>query len=138
MSKNIQMDEAHIIISANKTPTAVNIKNRLKQWYQSEAQLYLAQRTKYFAAIMDVKPRLVTTRTYNARWGCCSNRKEITYNWQIIMAPEHIIDYLIVHELAHIKEHNHSKQFWAHVEAVLPDYKEHKRYLDNNGQYYQL
>jgi len=137
-ANSIQMDDTDIIVSSNKTQSPASVKNRLKKWYQSGAQLHLAKRTRHFAAILEVKPRLVNTRTYSARWGCCSNRKEITYNWQIIMAPENIIDYLVVHELCHIKEHNHSRQFWNHVESVLPDYKDSKLYLDKNGQQYQL
>lgn len=131
-TKSIKINDSSIIVSSNQAPTPNNIKNRLKKWYQTQAQLYLAKRTKYFAKIIGVKPRLVNTRTYSARWGCCSNRREITYNWQIIMAPEHIIDYIVVHELCHIKEHNHSPEYWALLEAVMPDYKERKEWLFNN------
>ena len=60
------------------------------------------------------------------------------YNWQIIMAPESIIDYVIVHELCHIKEHNHSPGFWALVEDEMPDYKERKQWLDLNGYLLQF
>ena len=127
-----------IVMTSNKTPTATSIKNRLIKWYRQQAQTYLAQRTKHYAEIIGVKPRLVNTRTYSARWGCCSHRREITYNWLIIMAPEKIIDYIIVHELCHIKEHNHSKAFWAHVEAILPDYKLSKKWLNTYGQQIQM
>ena len=132
--KDVILDDSSITIYSNKPLSSTSIKNRLRKWFQSQAQIYLARRTRTFAALMVVKPRLVNTRTYSARWGCCSNKKEITYNWQIIMAPEHIIDYVIVHELCHIKEHNHSSAFWAHVENMMPDYKDRKKWLDINGR----
>ena len=133
VSKNIVLDESSITLYSRKPLSSTSIKNRLKRWFQSEAQIYLAKRTRFYAAYLSVNPRLINTRTYRARWGCCSNRREITYNWQIIMAPEHIIDYVIVHELCHIKEHNHSKAFWTQVENMMPDYKERKKWLDQNG-----
>ena len=131
--KDIILDEDSITLCSSKPLTPNSIKNRLKKWYQTQAQLYLAKRTKTFAALLVVKPKLINTRTYRARWGCCSNKKEITYNWQIIMAPERIIDYVIVHELCHIKQHNHSPTFWALVEQQMPDYKERKQWLDKQG-----
>ena len=136
--KRIEIDDNTLCLFSNKVPTSLNIKNRLTRWYREQAQIYLATRTRYFATMMLVKPRLVNTRTYRARWGCCSTRKEITYNWLIIMAPVHIIDYLIVHELCHIKEHNHSPAFWNRVENVLPDYKQSRSWLDENGHLLKL
>lgn len=136
--KSIEMTPTSINVGSRSLPTSNNVKNRLKMWYQAEAQLYLAKRTRYFADKIGVKPRLVNTRSYRARWGCCSNRREITYNWMIIMAPPEIIDYVIVHELCHIKEHNHSIHFWRHVEAVMPDYKERKQWLDTHGYLIQF
>ena len=136
--KNIVLDDDSIRIYSSKSLASSTIKNRLKKWMQTQAQLYLAKRTKTFAALLVVSPKLINTRSYKARWGCCSNKKEITYNWQIIMAPEHIIDYVIVHELCHIKEHNHSPAFWSHVENLMPDYKERKKWLDKNGHTIQF
>jgi len=134
----IELSDDAITLFSYKPLSSVTIKNRLTKWYRAQAQLYLAQRTHYYAQLMGVKPKLINTRTYKARWGCCSTSREITYNWQIIMAPEHIMDYLIVHELCHIKEHNHSSSFWTHVEAIVPDYKDKKRWLDQNGYQFQL
>ena len=136
--KRIVLDANHICLYSNAVPSSLTIRNRLTKWYREQAQLYLARRTRYFSALLLVRPLRVNVRTYRARWGCCSTNKEITYNWLIIMAPENIIDYLIVHELCHIKEHNHSRAFWKHVENILPDYKESRAWLDSNGHLLKL
>lgn len=137
-SKRIVLDDESIYMYSNAVPSTLTIRNRLTKWYREQAQLYLARRTRYFSALLLVKPLRVNIRTYSARWGCCSINKEITYNWLIIMAPENIIDYLIVHELCHIKEHNHSRAFWKHVENILPDYRESRAWLDSNGHLLKL
>jgi len=134
----IELDEQKITLYSHRPLKAVTIKNRLNKWYRAQAQLYLSLRTRELAENIGLKPRRINTRTYRSRWGCCSSNREITYNWQIIMAPEHIIDYLIVHELCHMKEHNHSPRYWSHVAAVLPDYKQSKKWLDQNGHQFHF
>ena len=72
---------------------------------------------------MNVTPIAVKVNSAKTRWGSCSGRNSINFSWRLIMADDDVIDYVIVHELAHIKEHNHSDRFWAVVASVLPDYK---------------
>jgi predicted metal-dependent hydrolase len=71
---------------------------------------------------------------FKARWGSCSTHGDITFNWRIIMAPHRIVDYVVVHELAHLKHHDHSPRFWKGVETVIPDYRECREWLKNYGQ----
>ena len=78
---------------------------------------------------MGVTPIAVKINSAMRRWGSCSSRMSLNFSWRLIMADDAIIDYVVVHELAHIKEMNHSARFWAVVESVLPDFRERKRKL---------
>ncbi|MDR0913248.1 MAG: M48 family metallopeptidase [Methanobrevibacter sp.] len=99
------------------------IKWYLIKIYKLIAKDYLTKRTKYFANILNLKPTKIGVTNAKTRWGSCSGKNSINFSWKIIMADDEIIDYLIIHELSHIKEKNHSQKFWNEVEKVLPDYK---------------
>jgi len=109
--------------------TATKIKDTLIQIYKGLSKKTLRQKTEYFAKHMNVSPSAVKVGNAKTHWGSCSNSNSINFSWRLIMADEQTIDYVIVHELAHIKEHNHSLRFWSIVEAVLPDYKERQKTL---------
>lgn len=109
------------------------IEASLADWYRHQAGRHLAEKTVRFASTLDVRPKAVTLKNYRSRWGSCTARGDIFYNWRIIMAPSRIVDYLVVHELAHLVHHNHSPRFWACVASVLPDYRAHRDWLKLNG-----
>ena len=75
----------------------------------------------------------ISIREQKTRWGSCSSAGNLNFNWRLIFAPEEVLDYVVVHELAHRKEMNHSKAFYAVVESVLPDYKSSRRWLREHG-----
>ena len=75
----------------------------------------------------------VRVRDMHTRWGSCSGKGNLNFHWKLILMPPEVLDYVVVHELAHLKEMNHSPRFWAVVEAVLPDYKERRQWLKENG-----
>lgn len=97
--------------------------------YKNLAKQYLIPRVAYFSEIMGVKPYDVKVSSAARRWGSCSGRGNINFSWRLIMAPPEAVDYVIVHELAHLTEMNHSAGFWKIVENVLPDYKEREKLL---------
>ena len=97
--------------------------------YTRLAKIHLAERVEVFAKQMMVSPTAVKVNSAKGRWGSCSNRKSLNFSWRLIMADDDVIDYVVVHELAHIIEMNHSAKFWAIVENVLPDYMERKSRL---------
>jgi predicted metal-dependent hydrolase len=99
------------------------IKYAVIQIYKMVAKNLLTNKVIDYAKLMNVNPIAVKVNSAKTRWGSCSTHNSINFSWRLIMASDDIIDYVVVHELAHIREHNHSKQFWAIVESVLPDYK---------------
>lgn len=105
----------------------------LEHWYRQKAWQRLTEKTQIYVKKLQVQPKSVQVRSYKARWGSCSVAGDISYNWRIIMAPQRIVDYVVVHELCHILEHNHSPRFWQHVENQMPDFREHKEWLKQNS-----
>ena len=94
----------------------------------------LKEKTKRYASILGVNPQSVDLKEYKARWGSCSSSGDVTYNWRIIIAPHHIVDYIVVHELCHLLEHNHGPKYWKLVQSVVPNYREHREWLKVNGE----
>ena len=111
--------------------TAEQIKYASVQIYRMLAKSCLSAKTFEFAKQMGVMPSHIKINSAKTRWGSCSARKSINFSWRLIMADDAVIDYVIVHELAHLSEMNHSAQFWAIVEGVLPDYRERKARLQD-------
>lgn len=101
----------------------------VKQFYKREAIKMMSERVEYWAQEMNLHPRQVRFRNQRTRWGSCSTRKTISLNWRLIAAPLEIIDYVIIHELAHLEHHNHSKNFWSLVEKFCPDYRASEKWL---------
>ncbi len=109
------------------------IKSKLINWYREHAEARLAEKTDRLAGIVGVCPKTIKVRDYKARWGSCSSTGEISYNWKIILAPHRIVDYVVVHELCHLLEHNHSSRYWVHVKRYVRDWKECRDWLKTNS-----
>lgn len=105
------------------------LRNHFIRIYKTLAQEYLFSRASYFTQLMKVKPTGISLSSAKTSWGSCSGQNRIRFSWRLIMAEKSIIDYVVVHELAHILEHNHSPRFWAIVAAILPDYPQHRQGL---------
>jgi predicted metal-dependent hydrolase len=120
----------------NVAPVALKeqICNNLILWYKKQAEILFSQRINVFSEVMQVSPSKITIRQQKTRWGSCSSKGNININWKLIMMPISVIDYVLVHELAHLKHLNHSSSFWKFVEAFLPDYKARKLLLKEYGR----
>lgn len=94
---------------------------------------YIPKRVSYFAKQIGVTYGKITIRNQKTRWGSCSSKGNLNFNCLLMLTPPEVIDYVVVHELCHRKEMNHSGAFWAEVEKVLPDYKEQVKWLKENG-----
>ena len=98
-----------------------------------EALRVIPERVRYFAPLVGVTYGRITIRNQRTRWGSCSAKGNLNFNCLLMKAPSDVIDYVVVHELCHRLEMNHSPRFWAEVERVLPDYKQAKKWLKENG-----
>ena len=97
------------------------------------AKVELPARTWELAAVTGVEVRLVTVRNQRSRWGSCSEHGTISLNWRLVQTPDFVRDYIIYHELMHLREMNHSARFWARVEEVCPGWREAERWIKRNG-----
>jgi len=121
-----------IIMKEKDINNKSKVKIALEKTYRKYALKILTEKTMFIASSINVEPEKIKVRSYKGRWGTCSYKKDISFNWKLIMAPEKIIEYVIVHELCHLIHFNHSKNFWESVENILPDYKLRKDWLRTN------
>jgi predicted metal-dependent hydrolase len=101
-------------------------------WYKKKATQHLRQRVDFFSHELNLRAKSIKITSAEKRWGSCSAEDNLSFSFRLIMAPPDIIDYVVVHELMHIKEKNHSTKFWQRVETVMPEYKTHRRWLKDN------
>lgn len=98
-----------------------------------EALKVIPERVEYFAKVIGVTYGKITVRNQKTRWGSCSSKGNLNFNCLLMLAPPEVLDYVVVHELCHRKQMNHSKAFWLEVEKVLPNYKEVRKWLKEEG-----
>lgn len=113
----------------NQTPEQL-----FESWLFEEAKRYIPLRTQYLAELYGFKFNKVSVKKLKSRWGSCSSKNNLSFNYKLMHFNTKVIDYVIVHELCHLKEMNHSKKFWALVQEIIPDYKVCKRELSLNHQ----
>ena len=100
---------------------------------KDEAKRVIPDRVKYYAGIMGVTFGKITIKNQKTRWGSCSSKGNLNFNCLLMLTPDKVRDYVVIHELCHLKQMNHSKMFWAEVEKVMPDYKVYRQWLSRNG-----
>lgn len=107
-------------------------RNRFLEWYKQKAMDVISRRVRYYADSADLRFNRIMITDANSRWGSCGSKDTLSFSWRLIMAPIGVIDYVVIHELTHLTERNHSKRFWRKVEALFPDYKQVHRWLRTN------
>lgn len=125
------MDKAE---NLDLTPAEARRLETFKQRYREEARALIGQRLNHFQPLTGGTYTSVTIRDQKTRWGSCSSRGTLSFNYRLIFAPPAILDYVVVHELCHLTHMNHSAAFWAHVSSVLPDYRVRRQWLKDHGQ----
>ena len=115
--------------TAPKSPQTLALEKR----YRAAAKNYIPRRVEYYHQFAGGHYHKITIRDQKTRWGSCSASGTLSFNFRLMMAPPRVLDYVVVHELCHLTHMNHSKEFWNMVESILPDYKEHRKWLKENG-----
>jgi len=118
-----------LVVSLNVIP---DIPMALQRWYIAEAQKEINARCMYFSMMTGYSPKSIAISGAQKRWGSCSTRGSLNFSWRLIQAPLEIVDYVIVHELVHLRQHDHSRLFWAKVQELMPDYERRRQWLREN------
>ena len=110
-----------------------NIRKAMEQWYRDKAKEVIELRVKYYQRFFNIEPMNIRIKEQKKRWGSCTSKNELLFNWRCIMAKSNALDYIVVHEMYHMYHKDHSKEFWELVASVLPDYEVRKEWLKNYG-----
>jgi predicted metal-dependent hydrolase len=118
-------------IAKNKVEEEMALQLRI--WMTEKGSEIIKRRTAEYSVILGVNYNNIRIKDTKTRWGSCSSKCNLNFNYRILMAPEKVMDYIIIHELCHLKHMNHGKQFWETVALYMPDYKKQKEWLKVNG-----
>lgn len=108
-------------------------KSALDARYRQAAKEYIPRRVEHYLPMTGGRYERITIRAQKTRWGSCSARGTLSFNWKLMLAPPDVLDYVVVHELCHLTYMNHSREFWEAVERVMPDYRTRRRWLKEHG-----
>jgi hypothetical protein len=133
--KPLMITATHFELDIASHPRASKV---FEAWYRQQARSIFSKRCDLIAQRMGLKYYRLRLSSARTRWGSCSRLGTISLVWRLVMAPGPVIDYVIIHELIHLRTHNHSKAFWAQVEEVMPDYRTHVRWLKEHGHALRL
>jgi len=120
----------NLLISENISD---NWKTIFELWYKKLALDFFQKRALIYSKLLGVSYTKIKLSNAKTRWGSCSSTGNINLSWRLIMSPIEVIDYVVIHELAHLIEPNHSKHFWMHVARIQPEYKLYRKWLKENG-----
>ena len=126
--------EVYIPQELSDQACAPNIQAALLSWYKAQARRVFQDKLEFQAKRMQVSFQTFRVKEQKTRWGSCSSKGNLNLNWRIIMAPDRAIDYIIIHELAHLTHLNHFKQYWQRVAEFMPDYEYWRKWFKDHGQ----
>jgi predicted metal-dependent hydrolase len=114
------------------------IRSALMSWYSVQAEKRIPGRVSLYAGKMGLQVPKVFIRAQRTRWGSCDSRDCLRFNWRLMMAPLDVLDYVVVHELCHLKHKDHAAAFWGCLRRILPDYETRRKRLRKEGLHYRL
>jgi hypothetical protein len=117
---------------------AADGREHLVAWYRRRAEIHIGARVAHFAALTGVTPAAVTVKEMRSRWGSCTSHGRVSFHWGLVLLPPAIVDYVVVHELAHLRELNHGPRFWRLVEEIVPDYHARRAWLRGAARRYAI
>jgi predicted metal-dependent hydrolase len=128
--KKLVLDDRFLLAESARENAELVFQN----WYRHQANLIIPERVKFFADKYMFHYDRIRITSARTRWGSCGSKGTLSFSWRLIMTPLEVVDYVIIHELAHTVHHDHSKRFWGLVEKLLPEYKERRWQLKQYGQ----
>jgi hypothetical protein len=132
----VELAQSHLFVRVKTADTKL-IEKLVVTWYKKHALPHLAQRAFFFARLHGLVPPRVMLSGAHGRWGSCNSRREVRLSWRLLKAPLALIDYVVCHELAHLRHMNHSAAFWQEVARMCPDYQQLKAELDAGDHLYR-
>jgi hypothetical protein len=142
LGRHLKVVERHnpskaVSVRLEKNQLLINLGSRnghlnliVEWWYRQQAEKFIKNRADELCSLVGVTYDRLSIRRAKTRWGSCSRKGNLSFNWKLMMVPEPVIDYVIVHELAHLKEMNHSKNFWKLVDKHCPQWRKYRRWLN--------
>lgn len=109
------------------------MKSAMEAWYKEKAKKTIEERVKYYSKYFKIKPNKVKIKAQKSRWGSCTSKNDLLFNYKLIMAPSPVLDYVVVHEMCHMEHKDHSRNFWNRVKSILSDFEERRRWLREHG-----
>jgi hypothetical protein len=103
------------------------------EWYKEQAAAAIRERLQFFSSLSGILYGTFRVTGARSRWGSCNAKGKLCFSWRLAMAPEHVLDYVVVHELAHLEHRNHSRRFWDRVGNIFPSYMESERWIKDHG-----
>ena len=129
----IEWIDGYLKLKLPDTGNPSAIERKIEHEYRIQAQAKIEELCVEYSSMIGVEPRSVGIKKYRSRWGSCHHDGRIYFNWRIIMAPEPVVRYVVVHELCHLLHANHSKAYWQTVASHVPDYRQNTEWLKING-----
>jgi hypothetical protein len=99
-----------------------------------EARKYITDRVEYYSKLTEKKFNRIFIKDTKSRWGSCSSKRNLNFNWRLVLAPPYVLDYVCAHEVAHLTYMNHSQEFWQLLSEIFPDYRDSKEWLRKKGE----
>ena len=122
-----------LIIIRSRSTNIHYVNDLVSNWYLDNSNNVILNRVNTLSSKYNLLPSKVLIRNQKSRWGSCNSRKEIRLNWRLVLMPDYVMDYIIIHELCHLKHMNHSNSFWSLVYKLDPDFQVSKEWLKENG-----
>lgn len=136
--QEIRLDGSRFIVNPTWVQNPEKMKKKVTDWFRQQALLCFRERIAHFHPLLEVAEPAVCLSNARTRWGSCHSNGRIRLNWRLIQMPPHLVDYVVVHELAHLVEMNHSPRFWKTVARIVPDYKACRTEIRTEGHHYML
>ena len=127
----VPVSRAARLVVGGASPEAAS--GAIDRWYRREARRRITAAVAREAGRLGVEHTSIAIRDQRTRWGSCSRRGTLSFNWRLVIAPVEVLDYVVIHELCHLRELNHSKAFWRLVDEALPNWREQRRWLNEHG-----